>query len=126
LVALAEKYVRLSGELEDTRSAMKRLLMNGGDDSDARPPTRPPISGGKPKRSHAKPPGHAEMMSAAQAAEQKVLDLVRGGMTRSSEIAAATSSRVSTCSERLRRLRQKGLVERVGEGWAAAGTPTPP
>jgi len=46
LVALAEKCVRLSGELDATRDAMKRLLLNGaGGKENPTPAERPGAKG---------------------------------------------------------------------------------
>ena len=43
LVELAQKFVRLSGELDSTRDAMKRLLMNGAGTANKNPtPARRP------------------------------------------------------------------------------------
>jgi hypothetical protein len=46
LVYLTERFVRLSGELNDTRDAMKRLLLNGAGESPIRPTHPARLSGG--------------------------------------------------------------------------------
>jgi hypothetical protein len=46
LVQLAERYIHLSGELDATRDAMKRLLLNGGGGDSVRPIQPARSSGG--------------------------------------------------------------------------------
>jgi len=112
LVALAEKFVRLSSELDETRDAMKRLLLNGGDHA-PRPLSAQP----------ARAPGRAHLTSSAtEAAERKIVEALTatpGLLT--SAVAAATGSPVTSTVHRLRRLRSKGMVQGGGHGgWQVA------
>jgi len=120
LVALAERFVTLTSELNATREAMRRLLMNGAD-PDPDPPVNP-MSAKRPggKRSHS-PPSNRKAARARQG-EQAILDLLKmtPGM-RTSELAKQTEAQMSTVSERLRRMKRRGQVASEGEGWRAAG-----
>jgi hypothetical protein len=107
LVQLAEQFLRLSGELDATREAMKRVLMNGAEAGPfaATPARRPGANRSK-----------------AREAEVEIVELLKGrpGL-RTSEIAQATGSVVVTTQDRLRRLKERGEVQAVGGGaWAAS------
>jgi DNA-binding IclR family transcriptional regulator len=53
--------------------------------------------------------------------EENILDLLKAGPKRLTEIAAATEAKQSTTSERMRRMCQRSLVAPVGGGaWAAS------
>ena len=54
LVALAERFVRLSGELDATRDAMKRLLLNGAGATSRTPLSPNPL--GRSRRVEAETP----------------------------------------------------------------------
>jgi hypothetical protein len=113
LLGLAERFVRLSAELEQTRAAMLASLMNGAGDNPKAPFTRParPSSG----RQHLN-------AIAAKEAESEIIALLRAqpNLT-TSAITKATKSRPSTVSERLRRLRERGEISGGGnDGWTAA------
>ena len=106
LVELAQRFVRLSGELDSTRDAMKRLLLNGAGAANENPtPARRPGA----KRPRSNPP---KALRAAQV-EETILKLLQSspGM-RTAAIARATAAQRSTTDERLKRLQAKGLVER--------------
>jgi hypothetical protein len=115
LVALAQQFVRLSGELDATRDAMKRLLLNGakGTSENPTPARRPGAKGPQPS--------HPKALRAAQVG-QAILELLRSspGMG-TAAIARATAAGRSTTVERLKRLQAKGLIERAGPGpgWRA-------
>jgi hypothetical protein len=115
LVELAQRFVRLSGELDATRDAMKRLLLNGagGASENPTPAKRPGAKGPQPS--------HPRALRAAQVG-QTIHELLRSspGMGRAA-IARATASGRSTTVERLKRLQAKGLIERAGPGpgWRA-------
>jgi hypothetical protein len=109
LVELAQRFVRLSGELDSTRDAMKRLLMNGAGAASENPtPTRRAIA----KRPQLRGPQ----------VEEAILKLVQSspGMG-TAAIAKATTAGRSTTVERLKRLQAKGRIERdgAGAGWRA-------
>jgi hypothetical protein len=113
LRALAEKYVVLTGQIEEVRSAMLVCLTANGADANPHQPARRP--GGGQATQHPK-------ALAAQEVEAKILDLLRARPMRLAEIVTAMEARQSTTSERLRRLRQRGLVALVdGGAWAASG-----
>ena len=114
LVELAQRFVRLSGELDLTRDAMKRLLLNGaGPNENPTPAKRPGAKG--PQSSHPKALRAAEV-------EETILELLRSSPgLRTAAIAKATAAQRSTTDERLKRLQAKGLIERddASAGWRA-------
>jgi hypothetical protein len=116
LVALAHRYVSLYAELEETRSAMRAALMNG---SDGNPTTAG--SSGPPNKGM----DREAVLAQSKAADERVLALLRERAMRPSEIAKATRGKLSTTRERLRKLRKRGVVEPVADGWQLArGNPT--
>jgi hypothetical protein len=122
LVELARKYVTLSDQLEAVRSDIKRAVMNGGAMAEPRVPfSRParPSGGSKPKaRSNrsAAQSLHPKAIAAARV-DQEIVGLLKTkpGL-KTGEIAKATSSKVSTTVERLRRMTARGLAQRDGDG----------
>jgi uncharacterized membrane protein len=114
LVELAQRFVRLSGELDSTRDAMKRLLLNGAGSPNENPFVRASRPGAKRPRSN--PP---KALRAAEI-ETTILELLRSspGMG-TAAIARATAAQRSTTDERLKRLQAKGLIERDDAGWRA-------
>jgi MarR family len=99
LVELAQRFVRLSGELDATRDAMKRLLMNGGASPNPTPAKRPGVK---------RPPAQAE---------EAILNLLQSSPgLRTAAIMKATGCVRSTMVERLKRLQAKGLIERDDAG----------
>jgi hypothetical protein len=116
LVELAQRFVRLSGELDSTRDAMKRLLMNGtgGPSVNPTPARRPGAQ--RPQSKNLK-------ALRGQQVEETILKLVQSspGMG-TAAIARATAAGRSTTVERLKRLQAKGRIERDGDG---AGWRTP-
>jgi hypothetical protein len=117
LVSLAERLVQLDRETAEVRSAMLRLLSNGAD------PNPPPFE--RPARPGARPgpkPGAAHPAAIrARAEEERIVALLkdRPGMG-PGEIAEATGAKGDTTTERLRRLKERGLVAPAqGGGWMA-------
>jgi hypothetical protein len=108
LVELAQRYVSLSAELEETRNAMRAALMNGSD----RNPTKAG-SAGPPNKGM----DREAVLTQSKAADERVLALLRENPMRPSEFARATRAKVSTTRERLRRLRKRGVVEPAEDGW---------
>ena len=118
LVELAQRYVSLSAELEETRSAMRAALMNGSD----RNPTNAGSSGPPNKRTD-----RESVLAQSKAADERVLALLREKPMRPSEIVRATQGKLSTTRERLRRLRKRGVVEPAEDGWRLSeANPTRP
>jgi hypothetical protein len=106
LVELAQRFVRLSGELDSTRDAMKRLLMNGAGQIGNPTPARRPGA----KRPQLRGPQ----------VEEAILKLLQSSPgIGTAAIARATTAGRSTTVERLRRLQAKGRIERdsAGVGW---------
>jgi hypothetical protein len=104
LVELANRFVQLSAELEETRTAMKRLLLNGAGD------TVPAGPAATPRRTKPTP-------AAVASAEQALLAAMQAHPEAgTNQLAELTGSGVSTTAERLRRLQKRGLVE-----WDASG-----
>jgi predicted Rossmann fold nucleotide-binding protein DprA/Smf involved in DNA uptake len=111
LVELARKFVDLSDQLEATRGEIARAVLNGeGPRENPTPAPRPGVKGSQSS--------HPNAAKAAEA-EETILNLLKTRPMRMAEITAATESKQSTTSERLRRLRQRGLVVLAGGAWAA-------
>jgi hypothetical protein len=109
LVKLAQRFVRLSGELHATRDAMSRLLLLNGTGSPNENPTPARRPGAKRPQS-----GRSKMVAAAQL-EQTILELLRLSP------GLRTAAQRSTADERLKRLQANGLIERddASAGWRA-------
>ena len=121
LIELAERFVRQSRELDETRAAMKRLLLNGAGDHPVRPPPagRPGRTGSQPQpqpQPQEPQPNHLEL---AKQAESQTLAMLKERPHRMAEISSEMKARQSTTSERLRRLREKGLVTQANGAWEA-------
>jgi hypothetical protein len=115
LVELANRFVSLSTQLEETRNLMRQALANGAGVA----PVRPTPAGGKPGKM-----SRAETVASAKEAEREIAALLKERPMRTAEIAAATSSRTSTASERLRKLSSRGAVQRDPDGtWSLSSTP---
>ena len=128
LRALAAEYVALQDKVAAVRAEMLvALTANGAGDHPVRPTKPARALGGKPQ-SQPQPqpqpqsqesqpkPNHLEM---AKEAEARILGLLKVRPLRMAEIAAEMSVRQSTTSERLRRLREKGLVTQANGAWEA-------
>jgi hypothetical protein len=113
LVELAQRYVALSAELEETRNAMRAALMNGSDGNPTRAGSAGPPNKGMNREA---------ILTQSKAADERVLALLREKPMRPSEIAKATRAKLSTARERLRRLRKHGVVEPAEEGWRLSET----
>lgn len=110
LVDLARRYVALSDELETVRGEIRRVMLNGAGDAP------------RPTQARSKPGGQHPNAIKAQKIDQRILDLLKAqpGM-KVGDLAKATSSKTSTTSERLRRMRERGSVAPAQDGgWAAA------
>jgi hypothetical protein len=108
LVDLAERFVRLSSELDATRDAMRRLLLNGAAENHPFSPAVRQKPDGK---------GTAE-------AEARIIELLQDKPLGTAAISRAMSAKVGTTGERLKRMKMKGLVTGGGaDGWR---TTTPP
>jgi hypothetical protein len=115
LVELAQRFIQLSEELNTTRDAMKRLLLNGAGASGENPtPVRRPGAKG-PQTRRPKALRGLEV-------EETIIGLLRSspGMG-TAAIARTTAAGRSTTVERLKRLQAKGRIERdgPGAGWRA-------
>jgi hypothetical protein len=115
LAQLAERFLRLTGEVEEVRRSMLTVLTNGGGE-------KPEIPFSKPVRASggSQPSQHPNAAKAAEA-EETIRTLLRERPMRMGEITAAMAAKQSTTSERLRRLRQRGQVTLDGGAWAASG-----
>jgi hypothetical protein len=107
LVQLAQRYVDLNSQLEEVRNAMRQALMNGGG-SEA-----PPFAASQPMN----------RFTQARAKDEQLVQLLRSKPMRPAEITKAMSAKISTTNERLRRLKQKGLIEPCEGGWTATSPP---
>jgi hypothetical protein len=124
LVVLAEKFLSLSNELEAVRNAMRAALANGADPSHVRP-THAGKRPGKKTEAKAKPahPDRATVLAKSAAADEALLALLKEKPgARPTEIAEATGAAGTTTSMRLKRLADRGLIERRGDGWTATAT----
>jgi Bacterial regulatory protein, arsR family len=114
LLDLARRYVALSEELESGRGEIAREVLNGGG---GKPEVRPTLA----ERPGVKGSRHPNVLKAT-AAEEKILELLKGKPLRASEVALALDAKQSTTSERLRRLRRRGLAAPGSSGaWAVTG-----
>jgi hypothetical protein len=112
LRTLAEKFVRLSTEIEETRTAMLACLTNGADPRPFSPAVRPRL-GGRQKAN----------VIAAREAEAQVIERLRERPMGTAELARATGAPVVTVQDRLRRLRSRGVIEGGGkDGWRVTAT----
>jgi DNA-binding IclR family transcriptional regulator len=67
----------------------------------------------------------AAVMAQAAEMDRRVLGLLKDQPMTSGQIAKATASKVSTTSERMRRLERRGLVRRDDDGaWLSQSTQT--
>ena len=107
LCALAQRYVELATKIENVRREMLSCLANGAGSEPAAHPT---------------PRGARRVLPAqAKDADETVLALLKAKSMKQSEIATAT-----TLQNRLARLRDRGLVERGGDGaWNAVNMTLP-
>jgi hypothetical protein len=113
-VELAQRFVRLSGELDLTRDAMKRLLLNGTE------PSQNPTLARRPGAK--RPQSSRRKMVAAVQVEETILKLLQSSPgLRTAAVAKATSAQRSMTDERLKRLRANGLIDRddASAGWRA-------
>jgi hypothetical protein len=110
LLGLAKRLVALDEETVEVRRAMLAALSNGAD------PTQRPTQA--PARSKPGPKGasHPNRVK-AQAAEHQIVALLKDkpGMG-TAALAEATSSKANTTTERLRRLKDRGLVAPAEDG----------
>jgi hypothetical protein len=105
LLELAQRFVRLSSELEATRDGIRGLLLNGAGPNENPTPARRP--GAKGPRSNPPRAGGAAQV------EETIVGLLRSSPgLRTAAIAKATAAQRSTADERLKRLQAKGLIER--------------
>ncbi len=108
LVELARKYVALSDQLEAVRGQIARAVANGAAGEAARP-TQPARSSGGSQ--------HPNALKAAEV-EARILELLKARPMRMAEIAVETEAKQSTTSERLKRMRERGLVALADGAWA--------
>ena len=108
LVELAQRFVRLSGELDLTHDAMRRRLLNG--------------AGGRKQKTLRRPSGPARSGRSratrrrfGRLRSKTILKLLQSspGMG-TAAIAKVMAAQRSTTDERLKRLQAKGLIERAG------------
>jgi hypothetical protein len=123
LVRLAGEYVAAHDQLARIRAQMIKLLANGaGGDAEPIHPTQPGERPAKTKtKSKASKP---DMRAAAKALDATTLDLIRAqpGM-KTGEIRQALAMKPTTATERLKRLKGRGLIEPTeGGGWQVAAT----
>ena len=134
LVGLARRFVQLS-ELEATRAEIAKAVLNGGGGASPKAPFTPAgrpgrtgSLGGKsqsqPLELQSQPNQHPNAIRGAEV-ETQILAMLKERPHRMAEISSTMKSRQSTTSERLRRMRAKGLVERRGEGWAIVASAAP-
>jgi len=115
LVDLARRYVELADELEGVRTEIKKVVMNGSGDHAPNPLFAAPA----PARVHRARPGATP---STEVAEQTIIATLqsRPGL-KTSEVAEAVGSPVTSTVHRLRRLREKGTLQGGGNaGWQVA------
>jgi hypothetical protein len=121
LVELARRYVALSDQLEVVRGEIAKAVLNGAGDA-----PHPPIPSGVSLRGSSRTSGGMNPRAIAAAnAEAAIIEALQSspGMG-TAGVARATNAKVNSTTERLRRLKQKGQVERSeGGGWQASAAP---
>jgi predicted Rossmann fold nucleotide-binding protein DprA/Smf involved in DNA uptake len=124
LTELARQYVSLTAQLQEVRNAIKRCVLNG---VDPEPPPGPTSARSKPgqtaKPMKPRPPGRDEVMAQAKLDDDAVIAALKNEPMRLVQLAEATGQKQTTLSNRLKRLAERGLIERSGGGWAAAPSP---
>ena len=113
LVELARRFVACNDELEVLRGEIRKAVLNGGAGVEAAAPFAPARRRGGTSQ-------HANALKAAEP-EGRILELLRQRPMKMGEIVAAMGAKQSTTSERMRRLRQRGLVDLAGGAWSATG-----
>jgi hypothetical protein len=103
IVRLAERLVEVDREAAAVRARLLKLLANGSG-----PSPRPIRAGHKP---------------GARDAETTIVELLRDQALGPAAIARATGAKAGTVNDRLRRLSERGLVERGEGGWRATSSP---
>ena len=118
LVTLARKFVDLSDQLEAVRAEIAKAVLNGGGGAT---PKAPFVKAGRPGRTGSQSQHPNAIL--AQQAESQIIELIKTtpGL-KTTEIAKETGSKVNTTTQRLARMRERGLITRGdgGSGWAAA------
>lgn len=130
LVALAERFICLSSEIEGVRRAMLACLSNGiGTDAAGAPGQAASANGRDP---HQPPPRQAKVSRpasafAAKTAEQRLLTALREHPGASvNALAKAAGANRSSTGERLRALASRGAVEKDPAGrWRIAEEKSP-
>ena len=118
LVELARRYVSLSDQLETVQGEIKLAVLNGGAGERPAHPTpagRPGGTGSQPSHPNA---------ILAQEAEAKIIEVIKAtpGL-KTTEIANEMDAKVNTTTQRLQRLRDRGVIERLDgkeSGWQTA------
>ena len=122
LFRLAAMLVRLIGSAGQTGGLVQRDG-RGGDAVDDRgaTPKAPFVKAGRPGRTGSQSQHPNAIL--AQQAESQIIELIKTtpGL-KTTEIAKETGSKVNTTTQRLARMRERGLITRGdgGSGWAAA------
>jgi predicted Rossmann fold nucleotide-binding protein DprA/Smf involved in DNA uptake len=69
------------------------------------------------------PTPRPERAADSRTAEQEIVELLKEKPLGPAEISKLTETKLGTISDRLRRLKAQGLVERVDNGWVATSSP---
>ena len=113
IAAKLSVWVALNDQLEAVRGEIARAVANGATGEAARP-----------TQARSKPGGlHPNTLKAAEAEALIIERLKEQPGMGTAELARATDSKVNTTTERLKRMKAKGLIERdtASAGWAASG-----
>jgi hypothetical protein len=105
----ATRLVALDAEATKVRNQMRRLLANSVGAPVAAHPSSARRKAGKQHPNARK----------AERAEARIVALLKEKAMGPAEIVKTASSRPSTTNERLRRMKEKGLIERGEDGWSA-------
>ena len=123
LVELARRYVSLSDQLESVRGEIAKAVLNGSGGEPARPtqPARRALGGKVQSQESPSKPNHLEAAKGSRGGDSHSTG--RGsGRKKWPRLATEMHSKQSTMSERLRRLKERHLIERSGEGWAVVAS----
>jgi hypothetical protein len=123
LIRLAEEFVATARQLDQIRQQMRIALTANGGDSESETAPHPTQARPKPGKAGKARVSKAEMMAAAKALDETALDLIRAQPgVKTGEIRKALAMKSTTATERIKRLRQRGLIEPNGEGWRIAAS----
>jgi hypothetical protein len=121
LLQLAEAYASTFRQLAEIRRSMLEHLSNG---SDPAPPSSAPGPTKPPHKGASKGTGRAAVMLKAGEADAALIEALKiSGPTTHAQLVKLVEGKPTTTSARLKRLSERGLVQRSAEGLWAISNP---